>query len=240
MTLFFTTIIAFLLLRGMPLLEAAEPKPGWEVEWKRTLEGAKKENTVVVAGSPDPVMRKEIIPRFTARFGISVQYIAGGANQIVARLSTERNTRLYSTDIFMVGMNTAANVLYPNKMLDPLRPLLILPDVVDPSKWRKGKLWFQDPEERYVLRAFSSIASLFFINGDHVRAEGSRESQMARKNRRRGSAPRRRWSQQGCQVLWRVWRGLRQKIVQRSETGVISRAQTDSGLARARHLPDLP
>ena len=176
MKLFSATVIAILLLQGAPVLGAAEPKPGWEVEWKRTLEGAKKENTVVVAGSPDPVMRNEIIPKFTARFGISVQYIAGGANQIVARLSTERNTRLYSTDVFMVGLNTAANVLYPNKMLDPLRPAFILPDVVDPSKWRKGKLWFQDPEESYVLRAFSSIASLFFINGDHVRAAELRSS----------------------------------------------------------------
>ena len=58
---------------------------------KDTLELAKKEGTVVVAGSPDLVMRNEIIPKFTARFGIPVQYIAGGASQIVARLSTERN-----------------------------------------------------------------------------------------------------------------------------------------------------
>ena len=77
MKLFSATVIAILLLQGAPVLGAAEPKPGWEEEWKRTLEGAKKENTVVVAGSPDPVMRNEIIPKFTARFGISVQYIAG-------------------------------------------------------------------------------------------------------------------------------------------------------------------
>jgi iron(III) transport system substrate-binding protein len=167
--LFLPAIIATILLRAIPLAGAAESKPDWEAEWKRTLESAKKEGTVVVAGSPDPVMRNEIIPKFTARFGIPVQYIAGGANQIAARLGTERNAKLYSTDIFMAGMNTAANILYPNKMLDPLKPALILPEVVESSRWRKGKLWFQDPEERYVLRAFSSIASLFHINRDHVK-----------------------------------------------------------------------
>ncbi len=167
--LFWSAIITTILLQATPLVGAAESKPGWEAEWKRTLESAKKEGTVVVTGSPDPVMRNEIVPKFTARFGIPVQYIAGGASQIVARLSTERNAKLYSTDIFMAGMNTVANILYPNKMLDPLKPILILPEVVEPSKWRKGKLWFQDPEERYVLRVFSSIASLFHINRDHVK-----------------------------------------------------------------------
>ena len=173
---FLTAIITTIFLQATPLVDAAESKPGWEAEWKRILESAKKEGTVVVAGSPDPVMRNEIIPKFTARFGIPVQYIAGGSSQIVARLSTERNAKLYSTDIFMAGMNTAANILYPNKMLDPLKPILILPEVVESSRWRKGKPWFQDPEERYVLRAFSSIASLFHINRDHVKSGELRAS----------------------------------------------------------------
>jgi ABC-type Fe3+ transport system substrate-binding protein len=174
--LFLSAIITTILLQATPLAGAAESKPGWEAEWKRTLESAKKEGTVVVTGSPDPVMRNEIVPKFTARFGIPVQYIAGGASQIVARLSTERNAKLYSTDIFMAGMNTVANILYPNKMLDPLKPILILPEVVEPSKWRKGKLWFQDPEERHVLRVFSSIANLFHINRDHVKPAELRAS----------------------------------------------------------------
>ena len=148
---FFATMFGTLLLHATLTLGAADSKSGDEAEWKRTVESAKKEGAVVVAGSPDPVMRNEIIPKFTARFGIPVQYTAGGASQIVARLATERNAKLYSTDIFMTGINTVANILYPNKMLDPLKPALILPAVVESSKRKKSKLWFQDPEERYVL-----------------------------------------------------------------------------------------
>jgi iron(III) transport system substrate-binding protein len=173
---FFATIFGTLLLHATLSLGAADSKSGGEAEWRRTVDSAKKEGAVVVAGSPDPVMRNEIIPKFTARFGIPVQYTAGGASQIVARLGTERNAKLYSTDIFMTGINTVANILYPNKMLDPLKPALILPEVVESSKWKKGRLWFQDPEERYVLRAFSSIASLFHINRDHVKPAELRSS----------------------------------------------------------------
>jgi hypothetical protein len=173
---FFAILFGTLLLHAALSLGAADSKSGGEAEWKRTIESAKKEGAVVVAGSPDPVMRNEIMPKFTARFGIPVQYTAGGASQIVARLGTERNAKLYSTDIFMTGINTVANILYPNKMLDPLKPALILPEVVESSKWKKGRLWFQDPEERYVLRASSSIASLFHVNRDHVKPAELRSS----------------------------------------------------------------
>jgi iron(III) transport system substrate-binding protein len=173
---FLASIFSYFLIHATVSLGAADSKPGGEAEWKRTVDSAKKEGTVVVTGSPDPVMRNEIIPKFTARFGIPVQYTAGGASQIVARLGTERNAKLYSTDIFMAGINTVANILYPNKMLDPLKPALILPEVVDSSKWKKGRLWFPDPEERYVLRPFNSIASLFHVNRDHVKPAELRSS----------------------------------------------------------------
>src|SRR5437773_70353 len=54
-------------------------------------------------------------------------------------------------------------------MLDPLKPQLILPEVVEPKRWKKRKLWFADPEERYVLRVYSTITGLLHINTDHVK-----------------------------------------------------------------------
>jgi ABC-type molybdate transport system substrate-binding protein len=77
---FFVTLFGTLLLLATLSLGAADSKLGGEAEWKRTVDSAKKEGAVVVAGSPDPVMRNEIIPKFTARFGIPVQYTAGGAS----------------------------------------------------------------------------------------------------------------------------------------------------------------
>jgi len=56
-------------------------------------------------------------------------------------------------------------------MLEPLRPLLILPEVVDPTKWKRGELWFPDPDRQYVLRLFSSAAELFSINTRSVTPE---------------------------------------------------------------------
>lgn len=143
-------------------------------EWAAIVEAAKKEGKVVVAGSPDPVMRNEIIPKFTARFGIPVEFVAGRSSQIVSRVETERASGIYSIDLYMAGQDTTANELYKNKMIDPLKPLLVLPEVIDGSKWKAGKLWFADPQEQFVVRAFSGVASLLFINTDHVKPDEMR------------------------------------------------------------------
>ena len=60
----------------------AQSKAG-DKEWQEILNAAKREGRVVVAGSPDPVMRNEVIPKFTARTGIALEFIAGRSSQIV-------------------------------------------------------------------------------------------------------------------------------------------------------------
>lgn len=162
-----TVVLQLLLLIGLVSPVWPQEK-SWEREWNETLTAARKEGKVVVATSPDPVMR-EISSKFKARFGITVEHIAGRSGEIVARLRSERHAGLHTTDIFMPGMDPAGPVLYPEKMIDPLRPLLILPEVVDPSKWKRGGLWFVDPEEKYVLRVFNHLTAVFYMNTDYVK-----------------------------------------------------------------------
>ena len=56
-------------------------------------------------------------------------------------------------------VTTFIAIIYPGKMLDPLKPVLILPEVVDPAKWKRGKLWFMDPEEKYILRLYNYVGT---------------------------------------------------------------------------------
>jgi iron(III) transport system substrate-binding protein len=160
-----------LLLLAAPLFAQTQ---GSDKEWNAIVEAAKKEGKVVVAGSPDPVMRNEIIPRFKERYGVAVEFLAGRSSEITARVKTERASGIFSVDVYLAGPDTTAVTLYGEKMIDPLRPLLIMPEVADGNKWKRGKIWFADPEERYVVRAFSSVATMMFINTDHVKVEEMR------------------------------------------------------------------
>jgi iron(III) transport system substrate-binding protein len=143
-------------------------------EWAAIVEAAKKEGKVVVAGSPDPVMRNEVIPKFTGRYGIPVEFIAGRSSEITARVKTERAAGIYSVDIFLAGPDTTATVLHGEKLIEPIKPLLVMPEVADGAKWKRGRIWFADPEERFVVRAFNSVATMLFINTDQVKPEEMR------------------------------------------------------------------
>lgn len=166
-----TFILALVLSQLGWGLALAQSKGG---DWQAIVEAAKKEGKVVVAGSPDPVMRNGIIPKFTSRFGIAVEFIAGRSSQIVSRVATERGSGIYSIDVYLAGPDTTANELYRNKLIDPLKPLLIMPEVADGTKWKTGKVWFADPQEQFVARPFSSVATLLFINTEHVKPEEMR------------------------------------------------------------------
>jgi ABC-type molybdate transport system substrate-binding protein len=89
-----------------------------EKEWSAVVESAKKEGKVVVAGSPDPVMRNEVIPKFTARFGIGVEFMAGRSSEMSARVKTERGAGIYSVDVYLAGPDTTATVLYGDKLIN--------------------------------------------------------------------------------------------------------------------------
>jgi iron(III) transport system substrate-binding protein len=154
-------LLCSLLWQNSPFATAQEA--GWEAKWNQTVAAAKKEGRVVFAAAPDPLMRKLIPEKFTARFGVRVEYLAGRSSDMAARLQMERQSGIYSVDAVTAGVQSMA-VFYKEKLLDPLKPALILPEVLDRAKWKNGKPWFVDPEEHYVLRLFSTASSLFFIN----------------------------------------------------------------------------
>ena len=170
------TLLTFVALLACVVSAAAQSKGG-DKEWAALIEAAKKEGKVVVAGSPDPVMRNEIIPKFKERYGVNIEFMAGRSSEITARIKTERSSGIYSVDVYLAGPDTTAVVLYGEKMIDPVRPLLIMPEVVDGTKWKRGRIWFADPEEQFAVRPFSSVATMLFINTDHVKPGEMRSAQ---------------------------------------------------------------
>ena len=100
----------------------------WQKSWDATLAAAKREGKVVVVGSPHPEMRNEVIPRFTARFGIPVDFIAGKSGENVERVRIERGSGIFSADVFMVGASTALTSISTPVLLYSAdsRPLSIL------------------------------------------------------------------------------------------------------------------
>lgn len=138
-------------------------------KWDALVAAAKAEGKVVVIGPPDAQVRKVLPEGFKAKYGITVEYIGGRGSETTARLRAERGAGIYTADVVFGGSTGMATTYYGEKFIAPLKPELIDPDVTDPKKWKKGKLWFSDPEGMYVLRLFNTAGPIVFVNTELVK-----------------------------------------------------------------------
>lgn len=145
--------------------------------WDELVAAAQREGTVVVTGPAHPEVREALPAAFKARFGVNLEYIGGPASAAAAKLKAERAAGIYTVDATLAGIQTMATILYREGLLDPIKPLLVLPEVLDGSKWKRGSLWFMDPEQQYVLRLFSTESEEFSINTQQVKPEELRSAQ---------------------------------------------------------------
>jgi iron(III) transport system substrate-binding protein len=160
-----------------PASTASGSEAASDQEWKALVAAAQQEGTVAVLGPPTPELRRRAPEAFQQRFGITLEYIGQASGDYGARLASERSAGVYSADVVVAGANTMYEVLAGSGqiengvmgMLAPLRPALILPEVLDTAKYRTGKLLFMDPAEQYVLRTANYTSYDVAVNTDYVK-----------------------------------------------------------------------
>jgi len=132
---------------------AAPAKPPWQQEWENTLAAAKKEGqvTVYISGY------EAVLPHFEKEFPeIKVTAVTARGNQLGQRLLSERRAEKYLADVVSSGANPNYQVFYLAKVLDPIKPALILPEVSDQTKWYLKTHQYSDPESQYVFNYVGS------------------------------------------------------------------------------------
>lgn len=132
---------------------AAEVKPAWQEEWEKVLAAAKKEGqvTVYISGY------EAVLPEFEKEYPeIKLISVSGRGSQLAQRLITERRGDKYLADVFNSGGVTTHGQLHMAKVLDPIKPALILPEITDTSKWYQKRHHYNDTENQYV---FSYVGS---------------------------------------------------------------------------------
>jgi iron(III) transport system substrate-binding protein len=124
-------------------------------DWEQTLAAAKKEGQVNIY-----IYRYEgLLQDFKREFpGINVMSVTGRGNELTNRIMTERRAGKFIVDVYSGGTNSLYNTLYKGKALDPIKPLLMLPEVTDLSKWFGNEHRYADPEGKFIF-AFIGSAS---------------------------------------------------------------------------------
>jgi len=125
---------------------AGEARPTWQLEWDRTVEAAREEGQVNVYFRHSGPLKvfEEDYP------GVKILSVTGRGSQIVQRILAERRAGKYLCDVLSSGWGTIDTV-YRAKGLDPIKDVLVLPEVLDESKWWSGKHRYTDPEGKYIF-----------------------------------------------------------------------------------------
>ena len=137
---------------------AADSRPGWQTEWERTVRAAEQEGQLTVyIGGYGAIIDSGVFQKAYPK--IKINHITGAGTDLTTRISAERRAGKYLADVYNGGGNSLFQILYLGKMLDPIKPALILPDVTDASKWWEGKQKFLDKEGQYIIVYEGNVAA---------------------------------------------------------------------------------
>src|SRR5262249_49909747 len=147
--------VTFIQVFLIAIAASAGEAPQWKADWEKSVEAAKKEGQLTLYGSPD---FEGLFGEFHKKYPeIKVSGVFNRGADVAKRLMAERRAGQFNADLYVHGMDTRYQCFYQSKALDPIPPLLVLPEVTDVTKWWRGRLPFIDTENQY----------LFSINGEN-------------------------------------------------------------------------
>jgi iron(III) transport system substrate-binding protein len=143
---------------------------GAQAQWNEVLAKARKEGTVVLGTShTDPSFRQAVTRVFLDRFGIKVEVRALPSGDLVSIIGRECTAGRPSMDVIMSGLSEVLGFHGKDKTCySPIKPALMLPEVIDAKNWQGGFLKWNDSDGQYFLQTSEYVEGWTTINPEQV------------------------------------------------------------------------
>jgi ABC-type Fe3+ transport system substrate-binding protein len=140
------------------------------VEWEETVKAANAEGEVDVHGGPGKIYSEVLTEGFTRAYpDIKVNFSGSSGRDAIPQIMREREAGAYHWDVYVGGTPSILQVLKPAGAFAPLRPALILPEVLDDQAWYGGLDYaWMDKEKTYVLGFEVTISPAVMVNWDFI------------------------------------------------------------------------
>jgi iron(III) transport system substrate-binding protein len=136
------------LLTSTPCI-AGEARSTSSPDWEKIVAAAKKEGKLVAAIPASADLRKAVGEIFPKRFpGIELDMTNARGPSNAGKIAAEQAAGVRDYDLLISGTATPFNLLNAG-ILEPVEPLLILPEVKDPKRWFGGHIWL-DNAKRFI------------------------------------------------------------------------------------------
>jgi ABC-type Fe3+ transport system substrate-binding protein len=161
--------LALLFVSGLSIYSPQVSYSASGDQWNEILASARKEGRVVlgsIQGGPD--FRQAISNGFRKRFGIDLVLRILRSAELTTVLDRECDAGRSTIDVVISG-NSELRTLYPKGCLQPVKPKLLLPEVVNLDNWRGRVLKFTDPERQFLLQPTEQFYGGVMINSKVVK-----------------------------------------------------------------------
>jgi ABC-type Fe3+ transport system substrate-binding protein len=139
-------------------------------QWNEVLTSARKEGRVVLGSiQGGPEFRQAIANGFRKRFGVDLVLRVLRSAELTTVLDRECDAGRPTIDVVISG-NSELRTLLPKGCLQPVKPKLLLPEVVKLEYWRGGFLKFNDPQRQFLLQPTEQFYGGIMINSNLVKA----------------------------------------------------------------------
>ncbi len=154
-------VIVILWLLFASLSQSAESKPASQTDWEKAIAAAKKEGEVRLWGDQE-ITHPDIVAAFAKEYPfIKAVTVSGRVGELMPRIIAERRAGKYLADLYSGGLGGRSFFDFlKTGVLDPIKPVLLLPEVVDGSKWLNGEHHYADGEKRFVFMYEGSLAGV--------------------------------------------------------------------------------
>jgi len=144
---------------------AAKPD-NFQADWDALVDAAKKEGKVVIQ-TPAGAGYREAVDQFGKAFpGIEAEHLPfPDSATYIPKITSERQAGIYSADALATTVTPLLQVAKPQGWLDPIRPLLIRPDILDDKAWFEGfdGRW-ADNSKTHVFRFGVTVTRSIYVN----------------------------------------------------------------------------
>lgn len=154
----------------------AETKPvspaqqSWEADWQKTIAAAKEEGKVLIYTGASVDVQRELAAAFKGKYGIDMEFVSGNPAELETKITKERSAGLFLGDLVLSGPGSMVAGMKPKGLFDPIKPSLVLPEVLDPKVWwgEQGPI-FIDTEEQYVVAGTYYEATTVVVNNELIK-----------------------------------------------------------------------
>lgn len=162
--------LAMLILLAGGLVVGAGAARAADPIWDATVKAAIAEGEVNVHGGPGRLYVVALVDGFKAAYpDIKVNFTGLSGRDAIPKILSERAAGIYAWDVYIGGSSSVMGSLKPAGALAPIKPALILPEVLSDKNWLGGfDAGFMDLEKTYMYGFQGEVTPTVLVNWDYI------------------------------------------------------------------------